>query len=116
MGYDNHVKTRYFWSSDKPYDIQRASHCIIDDVATLSSLQRGFAHLSVEPSSDFDPETIPPLVQRSYDAGCQLQCVPRPFPDEDVIQIRFIPPPKGTRIGLTLLDDEMFNLLFLIIF
>ena len=42
LGYDNHVKTRYYWSPDKPYDVGRVSQCVIDDVATFSVLQHGF--------------------------------------------------------------------------
>ena len=98
LGFDNHIKTRYYWDPQIPQEIQRASHCVIDDVATLSRLRNGFATLPL-PCSLLDQikpnepiNNISSKIETSYQKGQQLTTVKAPFnPDEKSIIVIPIP-------------------------
>jgi hypothetical protein len=75
MGYDNHIKTRYYWCPESPFTVNRASHCVIDDIATLSTLEKGFATLTpqvppITTATNSPPDNLcPNIVHDSYNAA-----------------------------------------------
>ncbi len=101
LSFGNNVNNILYWKSSTPMDYHRAHHAVIDDAWTLDKLKNQFTILG------------PNDVVTNIENDEHIDLVPiqnGPFKKEEIRECVFQVPPVGTKIGMCLQDDPIYNL------
>ena len=109
LGFANHCKIRLYFDPDNPTKIKRSAHCIVEDVLTMSIVLKAIAFIHPnEPHPTID--TTPASIQKQIVPSTKLIPCNEPFPNAERTHIKLIVPPPSETIGITIKNDEIFNL------
>lgn len=107
LSFGNNVTNIIYWKSSNPFHWYRGHHAIFDDIWTLDKLKGQFQTFS-------SSAEIPSKIATEKDTFVDLLPMQDgPFPADEIRTCTFELPPLGTRIGLTLNDDLVYNLPFI---
>ena len=105
LTYSNHCSIRLYFDPKHPTKIKRSTHCIIDDIGTMSKLMSAIGSPSISsPISDDNP------ISKYIVDKASVTVSDDPFPGEEIKHFTFDLPPFPTPIGLTIADDLAFNI------
>ena len=111
LGFGNHIKSLLYWDPKNPRTYKRAHHAIIEDMATLTILQKSFLTPQSDPSFTLDSMkeqfSSRMIGRREFDVK---NC---PFPKENIFTITIPVPPLGQSLGLEIRDDNNFTMPFI---
>ncbi len=107
LSFGNSVNNILYWKSRTPMDYHRAHHAVIDDVWTLNKLKNQF---TVLPTSNQNND-LEKVNEKEFIDLVPLQ--EGPFSSQDIRVCTFQVPPIGTKIGMCLQDDPIYNLPFI---
>lgn len=109
LSFGNNVNNILYWTEDDPKTYNRAHHAIIDDVYTFDKLKSQFKLMST--TTDIPPDQD---IDKSEDFVDLVPLQDGPFPDDEIRTCTFALPPLGQSIGLTLDDDNTYNLPYIV--
>lgn len=105
LSFGNNVSNILCWKPSSPFTFYRVNQAVIDDVWTLNKLKSQFEILSSKQSV---PTTID--LTKSDDFVDLLPLQDGPFRLDEIRSCTFQLPKSGERIGLQLIDDDIYNL------
>ena len=106
VGFSNNCRICLYWDPLHPSTIKRSRHNVIEDIATLTILQKSI----LSPSTIDEEEPCPDLYKRSILTTDNIDISDEPFPTSDIISVSMTLPALPTTIGLVLHDDTLLNL------
>ena len=107
LGFSNHTNVRLYFDPLHPTKIKRSVHCIVEDMATISLLMKALALPSLSPDL---PTEIPSTITSSLVEHEDLPIRNNAFPPEDIFSITLTLPIYPNPIGMTIIDDPLFNI------
>ena len=108
LGYGNHTSIRLYFDPAQPNKIKRSKHCIIEDMATLSTLQTYFQAPGLQnPIQPLQSHKPFHLTSKDFDT------IPSAFPDDDIITFKLKLPTSCTHMGLIIRNDPTVGLPYL---
>lgn len=110
LGFSNHINIRLYFDPKNPSRIKRSTHCIVDDIATISLLMKA---IMIPRSPDDPPSDIPSDISANLVQSDDLPLTSKAFPDEDIISFDLTLPPFPAQIATVITDDPLFNIPFL---
>ena len=105
LGFSNHCNVRIYFDPSNPNKIKRSHHCIIEDIATLTLLMKTVAtpEFPLSRSQELD-------VDKSIVKSTTIDVSNTSFPGKTIHSFVINMPPPPSILGLTLADDNLFNL------
>ena len=107
LGFSNHTSVRLYFDPANPMTIKRSTHCIIEDIGTLHALQS----VVVSPlHSSLSTTVTPPEILNATKITSSFDNTVIQFPGKEIHSIKMVLPPFPTEIGLSIGDDDHFNI------
>ena len=111
LAYSNNCKIRLYFDPKNPTKIKRSYHCIIDDVRTMAIMMKAIVTPKLTITPPISPSDNP--ISSYIIPDSMLQLSDDAFPNETIKSFTFDLPPFPEKIGLTIVDDSVYNLPFI---